>query len=67
MPLLLRRAVWQRFVTPEYQAKMALIEECIDCGLCRSRCPYELDCPALLRSALRDYREFLKEKNLASA
>jgi aryl-alcohol dehydrogenase-like predicted oxidoreductase len=59
MPFLLRRAVWQVFVTPEWQAKMALIEECIDCGQCRSRCPYDLDCPALLRAALKDYREFL--------
>jgi predicted aldo/keto reductase-like oxidoreductase len=59
MPFLLRRAVWQTFVTPEYQAKMALIEKCIDCGQCRSRCPYGLDCPALLRAALKDYREFL--------
>jgi aryl-alcohol dehydrogenase-like predicted oxidoreductase len=59
MPFLLRRAVWQGYVTPEWQAKMALIEDCIDCGLCRSRCPYGLNCPALLRTALKDYREFL--------
>ncbi|MDR2137512.1 MAG: aldo/keto reductase [Synergistaceae bacterium] len=65
MPFLLRRAVWQEFVTPEYRAKMALIEECVDCGLCRSRCPYQLDCPALLRAALKDYREFLAEKSIA--
>jgi aryl-alcohol dehydrogenase-like predicted oxidoreductase len=64
MPFLLRRAVWQNFVTPEWQAKMALIEECIDCGQCRSRCPYELNCPALLRASLKDYREFLAEKKL---
>ena len=65
MPLLLRRSPWQKLVTPESQAKMALIEECIDCGLCRSRCPYELDCPSLLRAALKDYREFLTEKGIA--
>jgi predicted aldo/keto reductase-like oxidoreductase len=64
MPFLLRRAVWQDYVTPEWQAKMELIEECIHCGLCQSRCPYELDCPALLRTALKDYREFLIEKQL---
>jgi predicted aldo/keto reductase-like oxidoreductase len=64
MPFLLRRAVWQNFVTPEWQAKMALIEECLHCGLCQSRCPYELDCPALLSAALKDYREFLAEKRI---
>jgi aryl-alcohol dehydrogenase-like predicted oxidoreductase len=65
MPLLLRRAVWQVFVTPEWQAKMALIDECIDCGQCRSRCPYGLNCPALLRAALKDFREFLAAKGLS--
>jgi predicted aldo/keto reductase-like oxidoreductase len=65
MPFLLRRAVWQDFVTPEWRAKMALIDECADCGQCRSRCPYGLDCPALLRGALKDYREFLAEKRIA--
>ncbi|MDR1048583.1 MAG: 4Fe-4S dicluster domain-containing protein, partial [Synergistaceae bacterium] len=64
MPFLLRRAVWQSFVTPEWRAKMELVEECVGCGLCRSRCPYELDTPALLRAALKDYRGFLAEKGL---
>jgi predicted aldo/keto reductase-like oxidoreductase len=44
---------------------MALIEECVECGQCRSRCPYELDSPALLRAALKDYRDFLTEKHIA--
>jgi aryl-alcohol dehydrogenase-like predicted oxidoreductase len=64
MPFLLRRAVWQKFVAPQYQEKMELINKCIDCGQCRSRCPYKLDCPSLLRVALKDYRAFLKEKNI---
>ncbi|GHV47468.1 aldo/keto reductase [Synergistales bacterium] len=64
MPLLLRRAVWQDFVTPEWQTKMALIDECVDCGVCKSRCPYTLDCPSLLRAALKDYREFLAERSI---
>ena len=61
MPSLLRRSKWERFVTPEWQSKMALIDECIDFGQCKPRCPYKLDCPSLLRAALKDYREFLTE------
>ena len=65
MPFLLRRAVWQEFVTPEWQEKMLRIDDCVDCGQCRTRCPYELDCPELLRVALLDYRSFLEEKHIA--
>ena len=36
---------------------MMKIEQCVECGLCRSRCPYELDIPALLKKNLADYKE----------
>ena len=64
MPYLLKRAVWQNFVTSEWQEKMAKIENCIDCGKCKERCPYGLDCPGLLRFALADFRAFMAEKRL---
>ena len=32
MSFLLRRAVWQSFVTPEWQAEMRKVNDCIDCG-----------------------------------
>ena len=35
---------------------MARIDSCIDCGLCKSRCPYQLDVPELLRANLAEYR-----------
>jgi Fe-S oxidoreductase len=38
---------------------MAKIENCIDCGLCKTKCPYGLDTPALLRKNLADYREII--------
>jgi ferredoxin len=38
---------------------MMKIEDCVNCGLCSSRCPYELDTPALLRRNLEDYKEVL--------
>ena len=38
---------------------MARIDECVDCGLCKTRCPYELNIPELLRKNLADYRDIL--------
>ena len=61
MDMLLRRAPWQGYVTPEWKEQMERIENCLHCGHCVSRCPYELDTPALLRHALEDYRQFCKE------
>ena len=58
MNMLLRRSPWQQYMTEEWQAKMAKIEDCVDCGLCRSRCPYGLDTPRVLQYMLKDYREF---------
>ncbi|MDR3230238.1 MAG: aldo/keto reductase [Synergistaceae bacterium] len=66
MPFLLRRAVWQNFTSPEGREKMERIETCINCGACKSRCPYELDCPSLLRAALADFRAFIAEKGLVA-
>lgn len=37
---------------------MNKINDCIDCGRCKSRCPYELDTPNVLRYMLKDYNEF---------
>jgi len=58
MPLLLRRAPWQNFMTDDWQEKMKRIKLCTDCQACRSRCPYNLDAPKLLKDALKDYTEF---------
>lgn len=62
MQFLLRRAPYQPFLTPEWEKEMNKIDACLDCGHCKSRCPYHLDTPELLRHMLRDYREFAKEK-----
>ena len=58
MNMLLRRSPWQQYMTDEWKAKMEKIEDCIGCGQCSSRCPYELDTPNLLKYMLKDYREF---------
>ena len=37
--------------------KMMKIESCVDCGKCKSKCPYGLDTPNLLRLNLEDYKK----------
>ena len=57
MYLFLRRAPYSVYLTEEFNKKMHKIEDCIDCGLCMSRCPYGLDIPNLLRRNLEDWNE----------
>ena len=59
MSLMLRRAPSAASLTTESQAKMKKIEGCINCGACRSKCPYGLDTPALLKKNYEDYKTFL--------
>ena len=59
MSLLLRRSPSAEHLSPEGQAKMKKIENCLNCGRCRSKCPYGLDTPALLRRNLEDYKKVL--------
>ncbi len=58
MDMLIRRSPWRPYFTPEWQAKMAKIADCVECGRCRSRCPYGLDTPNVLKYMLKDYGEF---------
>lgn len=59
MSLMLRRAPSAEWLSPHWQAEMAKIDTCVNCGKCKSRCPYELDTPNLLRRNLADYRKVL--------
>lgn len=59
MSLLLRRSPAAAHLSPEGQAKMKKIEDCINCGQCKSKCPYGLDTPNLLRRNYEDYKTFL--------
>lgn len=59
MSLLLRRSPAQLQLTPEVQAKMKKIEDCLHCGKCKSKCPYHLDTPTLLEKNFADYKEVL--------
>jgi predicted aldo/keto reductase-like oxidoreductase len=60
MAFLLRRSPSARLVSPEWQEQMRRIEDCLECGQCRERCPYELDTPALLKKMLQDYVAFVE-------
>ncbi len=61
MKFLLRRAVYQNFITEQWQEQMNRIEDCIECNQCTGRCPYHLNTPALLKEMLADYREFIRD------
>ena len=56
MSLMLRRTSSTGWLSEHWQEEMEKIENCIDCGLCESRCPYQLKIPELLRKNLVDYR-----------
>ena len=61
--LLLRRMPVERFLEKDWQQKMARIRNCLDCGQCRERCPYNLDPPKLLRASLEEYEAFVEKKS----
>ena len=59
MSLMLRRAPSDIWLSAEWQNNMKQIENCINCGQCKSKCPYELDTPALLKENYADYIKVL--------
>ena len=62
MSLLLRRSPTAGHLSPEGQEKMKKIENCLNCGQCKAKCPYGLDTPALLRKNYEDYLTFLPKE-----
>ena len=59
MSLMIRRAPTAGWLSEHWQEEMEKIEDCIDCGVCMTRCPYGLQIPTLLRKNLVDYRAVL--------
>ncbi|MBE5867046.1 MAG: aldo/keto reductase [Lachnospiraceae bacterium] len=59
MSLLLRRAPSANWLSEEMQTEMNKIENCLNCGLCKTKCPFELNTPELLRKNLEDYKRVL--------
>ncbi|MBR3905470.1 MAG: aldo/keto reductase [Clostridia bacterium] len=60
MSLMLRRAPEKAWLSDVWQKKMALIDDCLECGQCAAKCPYGLDTPNLLKKNWEDYKTFLK-------
>jgi len=56
---LIRRSPSKNWLTEESQKMMLDIEKCTGCGKCKSKCPYGLDTPELLKKNLDDYKEIL--------
>ena len=59
MSLMLRRAPSKAWLTPEMQAEMKKIENCLNCRQCTKKCPYELETPELLKKNYEDYKKVL--------
>ena len=59
MSLMIRRAPVDAQLSEASQAMMKKIEACINCGKCKSLCPYGLDTPSLLKKNYEDYKTFL--------
>jgi aryl-alcohol dehydrogenase-like predicted oxidoreductase len=59
--LLLRRTNPTNLLSPESQAMMEKVNDCIDCGICKTHCPYGLDTPNLLRREYKLYKDYLRE------
>ncbi len=59
MSLMIRRAPSAGWLSENWQNEMKKIEECINCGACKSKCPYELNTPELLKKNYEDYKKVI--------
>lgn len=59
MSQMIRRSPSDKWLSDAWQKEMAKINNCIDCGICKTRCPYGLDIPNLLRKNLADYNKIV--------
>ena len=62
MSLMVRRAPSEAWLNDYWQTEMKRIEECVQCGSCSSKCPYELNTPELLAKNYEDYQAILAGK-----
>ena len=59
MSQMIRRAPSAAWLSDHWQAEMAKVDQCVECGVCMTRCPYSLPIPELLKKNLADYRDIL--------
>ena len=62
MSLLLRRMPSAEWLSEKWQGEMKKIENCLQCGRCSSKCPYQLNTPELLKKNYKDYQDVLAGK-----
>lgn len=58
--LMVRRAPSADWLTDAWQSEVRKIENCISCGACMKKCPYELNIPVLLRKNYEDYMSIVR-------
>ena len=59
MSQMVRRSRSEAWTNEYWRAEMAKIEDCVECGVCMTRCPYGLNIPQLLKANLADYKKIL--------
>ncbi len=59
MSQMVRRAPSASWTNDYWQSEMAKIDQCIECGICQTRCPYSLNIPQLLKKNWADYQKIL--------
>ncbi len=62
MSQLIRRSPSANLMSEESQAMMRKINDCLNCGQCKKKCPYGLDIPNLLKQNLEDYENIIAGK-----
>lgn len=61
---MLKRAPWQEYTTEAWQEKMSRVKNCVDCGACKSRCPYGLDTRRLAHESYDFFINLCREKGV---
>ena len=59
MSVLMKRAHESFYFSDLARESMSRVEDCINCGNCKERCPYSLDAPRLMRESLADFSKLL--------
>ncbi len=62
MSLMVRRAPSASWLNEYWQKAMTETQKCTECGLCKTKCPYELNTPELLKKNFADYQNILQGK-----
>ena len=59
MSIFMKRTPESFYLNDVNQESMKRIDNCINCGQCIKKCPYELDAPRLMREAWAEYKKLI--------